>query len=128
MIAPIASRNSSTDCSIWRARCSRAAESCETCEARLRLRPIASWKIWIARASPPISSARLPYGTTTFSAPSATCLMVAVIEASGRAIERAMMTMPITTSASATPARLVRTKDRVRLVSVCRAICLPRSA
>ena len=46
MIAPIASRNASTDCSMWRARCSRAAESCETCEARLRLRPIASWNIF----------------------------------------------------------------------------------
>lgn len=82
----------------------------------------------MARASAPISSARLACGTTTFSAPSATCLMVAVIAASGRAIERAIMMMPITTSASATPPRHVSTKESVRLVSVSCAICLARSA
>ena len=62
------------------ARSSRALESCKTCELRLRLRSIASWKIWIARASAPISSARLVCGTSTFSSPSATRLMVAVID------------------------------------------------
>ena len=77
---PIAPRNSSTEASMCLARSSRALESCKTCELRLRLRSIASWKIWIARASAPISSARSVWGTSTFSSPSATRLMVAVIE------------------------------------------------
>ena len=42
---PIASRNASTEASMCRVRSSRALESSSTCELRLRLRSIASWKI-----------------------------------------------------------------------------------
>ena len=49
----------------------------------------------MARASAPISSLRPVCGTSTPSAPSATCLMVAVITESGRAIERAMISTPM---------------------------------
>ena len=68
------------------------------------------WKIRIARASAPISSARSICGTSTFSAPSATRLMVAVMTASGRATEREMIRTPITTTTSARPPRPVRRK------------------
>ena len=88
------------------------------------MRSIASWKILIARASAPISSARPVCGTSTPSAPSATCLMVAVMTESGRAIERAMISTPSTTTTSARTPRQVRTKAIVWLVSVCCASLL----
>ena len=89
---------------------------------------IASWKILMARASAPISSPRAAWGTSTFSAPSATRLMVEVICDSGRATERAMISTPSTITIMATPPRQVSTNDSVRLVAVSRAICLARSA
>jgi len=68
-----------------RLRSSRAAEgSAETCALRLRLWSIACWKSGYARASAPISSARPACGTSTFSSPSATRLMVEVMADRGR--------------------------------------------
>jgi hypothetical protein len=58
----------------------------------------------------------------------ATCLMVAVITESGRAIERAMISTPMTTTASAMTPRQVSTNAIVWLVSVCCASFLLRSA
>src|ERR1700753_3473698 len=101
-----------------RVRVSRASASSSTCEFRLRLPSIASLKIWIARASAPISSVRAVWGTSTLSAPSATCLMVAVMTESGRAIERAMIRTPTTTTASARPPRQVKRNASWRLASV----------
>ena len=54
--------------------------------------------------------------------------MVAVMTERGRAIERAMIITPMTTTASAMMPRQVNTKAIVWLVSVCCASLLLRSA
>jgi len=78
---PIAARNDSNRCFNVPGSLFARLGVLQDLRIEAALPSIAPWKIWIARASAPISSARSVCGTSTFSAPSATRLMVAVMTA-----------------------------------------------